>query len=545
MKIALTQINTTIGDFTGNAAKIIDAINRALRMGCDLAIFSEMVVPGYPPTDYIDKSDFIAKTLETLDEIARAAVGIGVIVGYPDPSNDRGGKQLYNAAALVFEGNVMAKSFKTLLPSYDVFDENRYFQPGTSNAVCSFKGTRLGITICEDIWNDKDFFSERLYPNDPVEVLASQGMDLLVNISGSPFYVEKCLLRTSILKNIAQKYGVPVAYVNQVGGNDALLFDGGSMVIDAGGTVQARALEFEEDIVTYDLESNIGDLRPGLVNQEALVYRALVTGTRDYVVKCGFNKAIVGLSGGIDSSLTACIAADALGKDQVWGIAMPSPYSSRESIEDAEQLALRLGIRFRALPITAIFDAYREELAPLFAGCEEDLTEENLQARIRGTLLMAVANKFKALLLTTGNKSELAVGYCTLYGDMCGALAVISDIPKTMVYRVCHYLNRDKEIIPERVLTKPPSAELKPNQTDQDTLPPYDILDQILAAYIEENQSVPEIINRGFDKNTVIDIIQRIHRNEYKRQQAAPGLKVTTKAFGTGRRYPIAHKISY
>lgn len=544
MKIALAQINTTIGDFSGNAAKIKAAIARGRDVSCDLVVFSEMVIPGYPPTDYIDKSDFMQRTLETLNDIAQAAPDIGVIVGYADPSNDESGKCLFNTAALLYDGNVHAKIHKTLLPSYDVFDENRYFQPGTSHEACSFRGKRLGITICEDAWNDKDFFANRLYPHDPVEALAQQGIDVLINISGSPFDVEKRSFRTDILKNIATKYSIPVVYVNQVGGNDSLLFDGASMVIDAQGTVQACAHEFEEDLVTYDCDKNTGDIRSPL-EEEALVYKGLVMGTRDYILKCGFDKALVGLSGGIDSSLTAAIAADALGSDSVWGIAMPSPYSSAASSEDAEQLAANLGIHFDTIPISGVFYRYQETLAPLFVGLEEDITEENLQARIRGNLLMALSNKFNALLLTTGNKSEMAVGYCTLYGDMCGALAVISDIPKMMVYRICRYLNQSKEVIPERVLTKPPSAELKPDQTDQDTLPPYDVLDQILLAYIEKNQSVSEIVEQGFEKDVVVDIVRKIHLNEYKRQQAPPGLKVTTKAFGTGRRYPSAHKMSY
>lgn len=545
MKIALAQINPTIGDFTGNAAKIRAAVEQARKQSCDLAVFSEMVIPGYPPTDYIDKSDFIEKTLQILQDTARLATGIGIIVGYTEPANDSGGKPLHNAAALLHEGTVVAKAYKMLLPSYDVFDENRYFQPGGAPSIFSFQGKRLGMTICEDIWNDKDVFTEHLYPHDPVESLALRGMDVLINISGSPFYLGKQSLRIKMVSTIARKYRVPVVYVNQVGGNDSLLFDGGSLAVDARGEVRARALEFAEDLVTLDLESSTGDLHPSIQQEEELVYRALVVGTRDYICKCGFTKAVIGLSGGIDSSLTACIAAEALGREQVWGIAMPSPYSAAASSEDAELLAQRLGIHFRSIPITDIFQAYRQDLAPIFVGYPEDTTEENLQARIRGNLLMAIANKFNALVLTTSNKSEMAVGYSTLYGDMAGALAVISDIPKTMVYRLSRYLNQSEELIPERVLIRPPSAELRPNQTDQDTLPPYDVLDGILSEYIEKNRSVSEIITAGYDQATVTDIVRRIHFNEYKRRQAPPGLKVTTKAFGTGRRYPIAHKFSY
>ena len=402
----------------------------------------------------------------------------------------------------------------------------------------------MGITICEDIWNDKAFFHEHLYSDDPVELLVKQGFDLLINISGSPFYVGKRDLRITILTNLARKYHVPVAYVNLVGGNDSLLFDGGSMVIDPQGEIRASANEFEEDLITFDMETNQGDIHPSLSTDEALIFNALCMGTRDYVSKCGFKHVALGLSGGIDSSLVACIAAQALGKENVLGVAMPSLYSSPASLEDAQLLAQRLGINFRSIPISDIFHLYLKVLQPSFAQFESDITEENLQARIRGNLLMALANKFNALVLTTGNKSEIAVGYCTLYGDMCGALAVISDVPKTMVYNLARFLNRHEEIIPARVITRPPSAELKPDQTDQDTLPPYEILDDILTEYVEKNRSIEEIIKKGHDQKIVQDIVRRIHLNEYKRKQAPPGLKVTTKAFGVGRRYPIAHRFT-
>ena len=544
MKIALAQINTTIGDFEGNTSKIFGFIDVARQKQCDLVIFPELAIPGYPPTDYIDKQDFVQTNLKKLDHIANASQSIGIILGYLDINHNQEGKPFYNGAALISEGKVISRVYKTLLPSYDVFDENRYFQPGTSNIVNPLLGKRLGITICEDIWNDKDFFHERLYSADPVELLVKQGLDILINISGSPFYVGKRELRVNILTNLARKYQVPVAYINQTGGNDSLLFDGGSMVIDPQGEIRASAKEFEEDLITFDFEKNQGDLFPAMENSEALVFKALCMGTRDYVSKCGFKRVVLGLSGGIDSSLAACIAAEALGTENVLGVAMPSPYSSPASLEDAQLLAQRLGINFYIIPISKIFQIYLKELKPFFTRYKRDTTEENLQARIRGNLLMALANKFNALVITTGNKSEMAVGYCTLYGDMCGALAVISDVPKTMVYNLARYLNRDKEIIPERVITRPPSAELKPHQTDQDTLPPYELLDDILTEYVEKNRSIAEIIKKGHDPKIVRDIIRRIHLNEYKRKQAPPGLKVTTKAFGIGRRYPIAHRFN-
>lgn len=544
MKIALVQINTTIGDFEGNTEKIFQFIALARQKQCDLVIFPELAIPGYPPTDYIDKQDFVQANLKKLDQIAKASQGIGIILGYLEVNHDQEGKPFYNGAALISEGKIISRVYKTLLPSYDVFDENRYFQPGKSNQVYLFLGKRLGITICEDIWNDKDFFHERFYSADPVELLVKQGLDILINISGSPFYVGKRDLRVNILTNLARKYHVPVAYINQIGGNDSLLFDGSSMVIDPQGEIRASAKEFEEDLITFDLERNQGDLFPAIENSEALVFKALCMGTRDYVSKCGFKHVALGLSGGIDSSLAACIAAEALGKENVLGVAMPSPYSSPASLEDAQLLAQRLGINFYIIPISKIFQIYLKKLKPFFTHYKSDTTEENLQARIRGNLLMALANKFNALVLATGNKSEMAVGYCTLYGDMCGALAVISDVPKTMVYNLARYLNRDKEIIPGRVITRPPSAELKPNQTDQDTLPPYEILDDILTEYVEKNRSIAEIIKKGHDPRIVQDIVRRIHLNEYKRKQAPPGLKVTTKAFGIGRRYPIAHRFT-
>jgi len=545
MKIALAQINTTIGDFEGNTQKILSFINQARQKGSNLVIFPELAIPGYPPTDYIDKPDFISANRKKLEQITHSAPeDIGIILGYLEVNPETEGKPFYNGAAVINNGKLIGRIFKTLLPSYDVFDESRYFQPGRSNPVINFGGKRLGITICEDIWNDKDFFPERLYPTDPVETLARKGIDILINISGSPFYLGKKNLRFEIITNLAKKYQVPVLYVNQVGGNDSLIFDGSSMAVDGKGKLCSQAKEFEEDLVIFDLKTNQGEIHSASKSDEESVFKALCLGTRDYVYKCGFKKVVLGLSGGIDSSLTACVAVQALGAKNVLGVAMPSLYSSPASLEDAQILAQNLGINFLVIPITKIFQIYLDELKPHFAGYPEDTTEENLQARIRGNLLMALANKFNSLVLTTGNKSEMAVGYSTLYGDMCGALGVISDVPKTMVYKLARYVNQNKATIPERVFTRPPSAELKPNQTDQDTLPPYEILDDILTEYVEKNQSIAEIIKKGHDPNVVKEVIRRIHLNEYKRKQAPPGLKVTTKAFGIGRRYPIAHRFN-
>ncbi|MCD6353570.1 MAG: NAD+ synthase [Proteobacteria bacterium] len=545
MKIALAQINTTIGDFNGNTSKIFRSVDNARQQGCELVIFPELAIPGFPPTDYIGKENFAQKNLKKLNQIANTVSDIGVIVGFVEPSQEHGGRPWHNGTALIQKGKIVLKTYKTLLPSYDLFDEPRYFQPGYSHEVASFSGSRLGITICEDIWNDKDNCQKRSHPYNPLEDLANQGLDLLINISGSPFYLGKRLIRINTLSTIARKHRIHVAYVNQAGGNDSLLFDGGSMVIDPGGKIRAFAREFEEDLITFDMETNKGDIRAAIDNDEELLFKALCMGTRDYLSKCGFKQAIIGVSGGIDSALTACIAAKALGKENVLGVAMPSPYSSPESLQDAEVLAHRLGINFRVIPISRIFQLYLEELKPSFAGFTEDVTEENIQARIRGNILMALANKFNGLVLATGNKSEMAVGYCTLYGDMCGALAVIADIPKTMVFRLARYINCKDEIIPVRVLTKPPSAELKPNQTDQDILPPYDVLDDIITEYIDHNRTPGDIVKKGHNQKVVTETIRRIHLNEYKRKQAPLGLRATTRTFGSGRRYPIAHRFNF
>lgn len=544
MKIALGQINPTIGDFSGNARKIIQYSQRALAAGAGLAVFPEMSVCGYPARDWMEKPAFVVKCREAVEQIAQNTRGIAVIVGYATPAQSETGKSVQNSAALLRDGKIDFVQSKMLLPTYDVFDESRNFAPAREQSLLPFCGKQVALTICEDAWNDKQFWNRRLYIVDPVEQLIRAGGNFVLNISASPFWVGKRELRRQMLEAIAVKYKVPVAMVNQVGGNDQLIFDGSSIVLGPDGKLVAQAKSFDEDLIFFDSNALSGDVHAVVEGMEASAYAALVLGTRDYVQKCGFERVIIGLSGGIDSALTAAIAVDALGPENVIGIGMPSPYSSRGSIDDARELATNLGIRFELIRINSIFDAYRQGLKPVFAGREEDVTEENLQSRIRGSLLMALSNKFCALVLSTGNKSELAVGYCTLYGDMVGGLAVISDVPKTMVYRLSHYVNSRRQVIPKSTLEKPPSAELRPNQRDTDFLPPYEVLDTILEDYIEDNKSAQEIVReRKLDPALVKRIILMIERNEYKRQQAAPGLKISEKAFGMGRRFPIAAKV--
>lgn len=540
MRIALAQTNPTIGDFGRNMAKMKDVINRIRSANCDLVVFPELAVMGYPPKDLLEKAGFIENNLQVIKGLVKDSKGIGVICGFVDRNTSSVGKHLYNSAILFYNSHILLKVHKRLLPYYDVFDETRYFEPGPPTSSIVYNGEHMGLTICEDIWNDKDFFERRLYPADPVEELVKDGAGILVNISASPYHIGKRNLRWEILKNIATKYKVLVIFVNQVGGNDDLLFDGNSLAINPDGHVVAMAREFEEDLVFFDTETQKGEIHPVTQTDSESILKALVMGTRDYVTKCGFKKVVVGLSGGVDSSLVAYIATEALGNENVLGVAMPSPYTSKESIEDAFKLSKNLGISLEVVPISNIFQAYLKELSSAFKGRAEDVTEENIQARIRGNILMALSNKFGYLVLSTGNKSELATGYCTLYGDMSGGLAVISDVPKTMVYELARHVNREGEIIPQRVLEKPPSAELKPGQRDQDTLPPYEILDGILREYIEHSKGPSEIIREGYDPEIVREVIKKVERNEYKRKQAAPGLKVTTKAFGYGRRYPIA-----
>ena len=543
MKIALGQINPTVGDFQGNSAKIIDFARRAQVDGAGLILFPELSVCGYPPRDLVERSSFVAHNREAIERIAGETLGIAVICGLVTPAQAVTGKSVMNSAALLKDGKVAFLQSKMLLPTYDVFDEMRNFAPARSQVLFPFCGKQMALTICEDAWNDKHFWNKRLYTFDPVEALIHAGGTFLLNISASPYWIGKAELRRDMLATIARNYKVPVAMVNQVGGNDSLIFDGSSVVFDPAGNVIAQGKSFEEDLLYFDSDRLTGELREQLQSEEASAYAALVLGTRDYVHKCGFQQVIIGLSGGIDSALTAAIAADALGPENVIGVGMPGPYSSRGSIDDARALAENLGIRFELIPIQEIFESYRNSLKKVFAGRKEDETEENIQARARGALLMALSNKFGAIVISTGNKSELAVGYCTLYGDMAGGLAAISDVPKTLVYRLSRYVNSRRQVIPKSTLEKPPSAELRPDQKDSDSLPPYDVLDQILEDYVEDSHSPEQIAaDRGIELPLVHRVVRMVERSEYKRQQAAPGLKISAKAFGYGRRFPIAAK---
>ena len=543
MKIALGQINPTVGDFSGNASKIIQFALEARSAGAGLILFPELSVCGYPPLDLVERRSFVARNRSTTERIAAETQGIAVICGMVTSAEADSGKTAMNSAALLREGHIDFIQSKMLLPTYDVFDEMRNFAPAKSQQLFSFCGKQMALTICEDAWNDKRFWNRRLYGVDPVEELVRAGGNFVLNISASPFWLGKRELRREMLAAIARHQKVPVAMVNQVGGNDSLVFDGSSLVIASDGQVIAQAKSFEEDLIYFDSQKLTGDMHAQVVGEEASAYEALVLGTRDYVHKCGFQKAIVGLSGGIDSALTASIAADALGPENVIGVGMPGPYSSQGSIDDARELANNLNVRFELLSINDIYEAARCTLAPVFAGMPQDVTEENIQSRARGMLLMAMSNKFGALGLSTGNKSELAVGYCTLYGDMVGGLAVISDVPKGLVYRLCAYVNSRRKVIPEATIEKPPSAELRPDQKDSDSLPPYDVLDAILEDYVEESSSAEQIARvHNFDLDLVRRVIRMVERSEYKRQQAAPGIKISAKAFGYGRRFPIAAK---
>ena len=544
MKLALAQFNPTVGDFAGNSARILDFARRAKDRGAQLAVFSELCLCGYLPQDLLERPAFLERCRSELSCLAKK-LPIAAIIGYPGRADDSTGKPISNAAALLFQGHIVFEQHKMLLPTYDVFDESRYFQPAKSQRVFAFGGEQLGITICEDVWNDKNYWANRLYERDPVAELVGQGTTLLINISASPYTLGKRALRLEMLQTLARAHRRPVVYVNQVGGNDSLVFDGSSLALTADGRVAAQARSFDEDLVVFDTPTSTGDVRPQPADELEVAYLALVCGTRDYVRKCGFQKVIIGLSGGIDSAVVACIAVGALGPENVLGVAMPGPYSSAGALRDARRLSENLRIGFLVLPIEEVFRAYRLTLRAAFEGRTEDVTEENIQARIRGNFLMALSNKFGSMVLSTGNKSELAVGYCTLYGDMAGGLAVISDVPKTMVYELARHINRGREVIPAETIGKPPSAELRPNQTDQDTLPAYDVLDRILKAYIEDLRSPQEIADHyGFPLDLVRAIALRVDRNEYKRQQAAPGLKITSKAFGLGRPFPIAQKFT-
>ena len=543
MKIALGQINPTVGDFSGNAAKIIDFSRRAQSAGAGMILFPELSVCGYPPRDLVERASFVARNRESAERIAAQTNGIAVICGLVTAADSDAGKSVNNSAALLMDGKVAFVQSKMLLPTYDVFDEMRNFAPARKQELFPFCGNRMALTICEDAWNDKQFWVKRLYTVDPVEALIQAGGNFVLNISASPFWIGKRELRRDMLASIARQHKVPVVLVNQVGGNDSLVFDGSSLVLNREGNVIAQGLSFEEDLIYFDSQSLTGEMHEQAAGDEASAYSALVLGTRDYIQKCAFQKAIVGLSGGIDSALTAAIAAEAVGAENVIGVGMPGPYSSPGSIEDARILATNLGIRFELLSINPAYEAYRQILSDVFAGLPQDVTEENIQARARGALLMALSNKFGAIVLSTGNKSELGVGYCTLYGDMVGGLAVISDVPKTLVYRLSAYVNSRRPVIPRATLEKPPSAELRPDQKDSDSLPPYEVLDAILEDYIEDSHSAEQIAaDRKFDIQLVKRVIRMVDRAEYKRQQAAPGLKISPKAFGYGRRVPIAAK---
>jgi NAD+ synthase (glutamine-hydrolysing) len=543
VKIALGQINPTIGDFSGNAAKIVDFSRRAQSAGAGMILFPELSVCGYPPRDLVERPSFVARNRETAEKIAAQTKGIAVICGLVTRADSDAGKSAMNSAALLMDGKIAFIQSKMLLPTYDVFDEMRNFAPAKKQELFPFCGNRMALTICEDAWNDKQFWHKRLYTIDPVESLIQAGGNFVLNISASPFWIGKREMRRDMLASIARQHKVPVALVNQVGGNDSLVFDGSSIVLNREGHVIAQGRSFEEDLIYFDSTDLTGETHEQIAGDEASVYSALVLGTRDYMHKCGFQKAIIGLSGGIDSALTAVVAGDAVGPENVIGVGMPGPYSSPGSIDDARSLAKNLGIRFELLTINPAYEAYRRILHDVFSGTKEDVTEENIQSRARGMLLMALSNKFGAIVLSTGNKSELGVGYCTLYGDMVGGLAVISDVPKTLVYRLSEYVNSRSAVIPQATLEKPPSAELRPGQKDSDSLPPYEVLDAVLEDYVEDYHSAERIAtDRGFDIEVVRRVIRMVDRAEYKRQQAAPGLKISPKAFGYGRQFPIAAK---
>jgi NAD+ synthase (glutamine-hydrolysing) len=544
MKIALAQLNTIVGDINGNRDRVLQAMTQSERLGADIAVFPELCLTGYPPRDLLELRALVESNQLAIQQLAAGTGRMAAVVGFVDRNRDAAGKELFNAAAFLHQGAIQAVIHKTLLPTYDVFDEDRYFEKARESCLVPFLGRKLGISICEDAWNDQDFWSKRKYHTNPIRNQIDLGANLLINISSSPFEMYKPLVRYRMLLSHVQKYRVPLIYVNLVGGNDDLLFDGNSLAFGSAGNLIAQGKSFSEDMLLVDPDSDRDQTyREGEPIQN--LFEVLVMGTRDYARKCRFKSAVLGLSGGIDSAVTACIAAEAFGPQNVLGVSMPSVYSARESHDDARDLARNLGIQFQVVPIQPLFLEYKKSLAPSFAGLKEDVTEENLQARIRGNILMALSNKFGHLVLSTGNKSELSVGYCTLYGDMAGGLAVISDVPKTEVYRLAGYINRAQELIPVHTVRRPPSAELRPDQTDQDTLPPYDILDQILHRVVEEQLSVDEVVRRGFTRSTVEWVTRAVYYSEYKRQQAAPGLKVSSRAFGTGRRMPIAMKLGF
>ena len=544
MKIAMAQVNTTVGDLEGNRTLVLEVLGKAVQEGADLVVFPELCLTGYPPRDVLGLHGFVDQNIHILHEVASQARQVAAIVGFVDRNRAERGKEFYNAAAFLDQGTVQAVVHKTLLPTYDVFDEDRYFERGHESPIITFHGKRIGISICEDSWNPKDFWPKRLYHLDPVRRQVEKGADFLINISASPFEVEKPRFRYEMLLNHVETHRVPMLYLNLVGGNDDLVFDGNSFFLSGDGSVIAQGMSFQEQLLVVDTDETT---RKSYREEDALekLFKALVLGTRDYAHKCGFQSAVLGLSGGIDSAVTACIAVRALGKENVLGVSMPSVYSAAESESDARLLAENLGMRFLVLPIEGAFGEYKRLLSKEFEGLSEDTTEENLQARIRGNLLMALSNKHGHLVLSTGNKSELSVGYCTLYGDMAGGLAVISDVPKTRVYQLARHINRNGNLIPDHTIERAPSAELRPDQKDQDTLPDYEVLDPILAMLVERQLSPGEVIRKGYDENLVKDIAGKVYRNEYKRRQSAPGLKVSVRAFGSGRRMPIAMKYRF
>ena len=546
MKIGLLQLNSTVGDFAANRKKLLDGCEKAVALGAEFILAPELFLCGYPPRDLLQRADFIAANLAALAETAKSVGAVPLCVGFVDKNPDRPGRALRNAAAVLQYGKIIWRTNKCLLPTYDVFDEDRYFEPAKTIAPFEFNGHKLGVTICEDIWNDEDFWPERLYRRDPVKELIAQRAEIILNLSASPWHDGKEKMRLAMLRRAARDEKIPLAQVNAVGANDELIFDGHSVALDARGEVIALGKGFAEEILVADLRREVqspkSKVQSDFPPREAQIFSALSLGIRDYVRKCNFKSVIVGLSGGIDSALVAVLAADALGAEKVLGVSMPARYSSEGSLSDAAALAKNLGIRYEVLPIEPVFKSVEKQLEKVFAGTKPNEAEENVQSRLRGVTLMALSNKFGALVLTTGNKSEMAVGYCTLYGDMCGALAPLADVFKTDIYQIARWVNRDREIIPAASISKPPSAELRPNQTDQDSLPPYETLDQILDAYVVKNLGRDEIIRRGFDAAVVNDVLNKINFSEYKRRQAAPGLKVSPRAFGMGRRIPIAQK---
>ncbi len=542
MKVALVQTNPTIGDIEGNTERVLDGMKQAAAAGAALAVFPEQALIGYPAKDFLLRHDVIDRNLAALQRVADSATEIAALVGFAERTEQRFGRSIYNAAALVHRGGVLGRWRKRLLPTYDVFDEVRYFEPGTTQPVIEFNGVKIGATVCEDMWSREEMLGQPMYACDPIRDLAAAGADVIFNVSASPYFLDKHEIRLGLMRGHARSNRVPLLFVNQVGGNDELLFDGASSVVNAGGELVGLARSFDEDMLVVDLDDLAGTRKEVCPSGMAALHDALVMGLRDYVHKCHFKQVTLGLSGGIDSAIVAALAAAALGPENVHCVAMPSRYSSDHSIADAKALAENLGTKFSVIEIEPMHAAFEQRMTPHFDNRPADITEENIQARCRGVVVMALSNKFGSLVLTTGNKSEVAVGYCTLYGDMAGGLAVISDVPKTMVYELARYVNvqAGREIIPENILTKPPSAELKPGQVDQDSLPPYDILDQIVERYEVRLESVAEIVAAGFDEQVVRDVIRKVQTSEYKRQQAALGLKVTSRAFGFGRRMPIA-----